>query len=326
MSVDRLADRFPIRLYAAGSQTMVDWCRLGDESFDHPFFRQTVSLCLRRPFNLAFRTQTTIDALLERQAADPGPAPDGFIFHLSRCGSTLLGRMLNALEGSLVISEPNPLDAALRAPLPGVADDEMRVRWLRAVIGAFGRMRRGVKQRYFVKCDAWATLQIELFARAFPGVPWVFLYRDPLEVLVSHAREDVYIMMPAAAPTFFGIAEAEAQRIPPLDYRARVLAKICRAALDAGADAKRLVNYRELPSVAWERIAPLFGIEPNAAEIARMHEVTRSDAKSPDREFRSDAASKHVAAIAEMRGAVDRWARPLYDELEKRRLGVDVKG
>lgn len=310
---------FPIRVYANGSQTMVDWCRLGDERFEHAFFGQTVSLCLRHPFNLAFRKQTPIAALGEREATDPGLEPSGSIFHLSRSGSTLVSRMFGALESNLVMSEPNPVDAVLRAPLPG-ADDETRVRWLRWLIGALGRRWGGNERRYFIKYDPWAVRYLPLFARAFPGVPWIFLYRDPVEVLVSQQRELSYIMLPIGAPSFFGIDLPSALLIPPLEYQSRVLARLCQAALDSGVGPERLVNYSELPSAVWTRIAPLFGFEPSDAEIERMRNAASVDAKEPTQRFQPDAAAKQREAGAAIREAADRWVTPLYEELERRRL------
>jgi len=315
----QLAQWFPIRIYAREAQTMVDWCRLGDERFDEPFFSQTVLRCLRHPFNLAFRKQTPIEALPGCLAAEGRLEPSGFIFHLSRSGSTLVGRTLGALDGAFVISEPPPVDTILRASLPG-ANDETRAEWLRGLIGALGRRWQGNERRYFVKFDAWAARHVGLIARAFPGVPWIFLYRDPLEVVVSHQRQVTYFMSPDAAPSFFGIDVASAVRIPPFEYQARVLAQIMQDVLESNPEPKRLVNYNELPSAIWDRVAPLFGVVPTGAEVERMRALAGVDVKAPSQRFQPDAGMKWETADAALRAAVDRYARPLYEELERQRL------
>ena len=51
---------------------------------------------------------------------------------------------------------------------------------------------------YFVKFDSWNTLDLALIRRAFPDVPWIFLYRDPVEVIVSHMRQRGSQMIPGA--------------------------------------------------------------------------------------------------------------------------------
>src|SRR5215208_1425097 len=112
---DRLAGWVPIRLYREQSSAFVDWCYPGERRFTDPFFDQTVEQCLRHPFNLLFRHQTPIETLGQRHESHPGLPPAGFIFHLSRCGSTLITQMLAALAKNVVISEAAPIDSVLRA-------------------------------------------------------------------------------------------------------------------------------------------------------------------------------------------------------------------
>jgi hypothetical protein len=314
-----LDNSFPIRVYADGGQVMVDWCRLGDERFDEPFFQQTVMRSLRRPYNLAFRRQTPIAALGDLEASDPGLRPSGFIYHMSRCGSTLVGQMLGALEGSLVLSEPNTVDSVLRSSLNAPSEDQ-RVEWLRQVMSAHGRRWHGDERRLFVKLDAWHARYVPLFERAFPGVPSIFLYRDPIEVLVSHEGVMSFMMSAVNAPSFLGIDIVSAMQIPPAEYRARVLAQFLRWALDNGFAGERLVNYNELPDAVWTRIAPLFGVELTEAQAKQMRSAAGRDAKSPDRQFEPDADAKRRKAGAAVREAAARWITPLHEELEKRRL------
>jgi hypothetical protein len=128
------------------------------------------------------------------KAAEPGPAPDGLVFHMSRCGSTLVAQMFAALPDSMVVSEPPPLDDVLQISLLGGADTAIAA--LRAMSAAFGR--RGGRP-FVLKLDAWHALALPLFRRAFPDTPWVFLYRDPVEVLVSHMRQRGSQMLPRSA-------------------------------------------------------------------------------------------------------------------------------
>jgi hypothetical protein len=53
------------------------------------------------------------------------------------------------------------------------------------MVAALGQARAG-ETRLFLKLDCWHMRDLPLFRRAFPNTPWVFLYRDPVEVLVSH--------------------------------------------------------------------------------------------------------------------------------------------
>lgn len=102
VGADQLTGWIPIRLYWNASTPVIDWCWVGTRRFTDLFFGHTIDACLRLPFSSLFRPQTPIDALRERHAMEPGLQPRGFIFHMSRCGSTLVSQMLASLPGSVV--------------------------------------------------------------------------------------------------------------------------------------------------------------------------------------------------------------------------------
>ncbi len=105
----------PMRVYWHQARPMVDWGYLGERRFTDPFFEQTIGRCVRHPADLLFRHQTPLEFLGELAERRPGLTPTGFIFHLSRCGSTLISQMLAAAPKHVVISEASPIDAILRA-------------------------------------------------------------------------------------------------------------------------------------------------------------------------------------------------------------------
>ena len=178
----------PIRIYWREGQPFVDWCYMGSERYTEPFYYLTTEGKLRQPFNVLFRHQTPLEFLGELYEQAPGLAPTGFIFHMSRCGSTLVSQMLASVERNLVISEPPPIDSVLRANIVSTSvTDEQRIEWLKWIVGALGQDRNGEKY-YFIKFDSWSAIDLDLIRRAFPEVPWVFLYRNPVEVIVSHMR------------------------------------------------------------------------------------------------------------------------------------------
>ncbi len=318
----------PIRIAAQATPPFVDWCHVGTRRFTEPFFEQTIEQCLRHPFSLLFRHQTSLDALPEWQARRPGLPPSGFIFHMSRCGSTLIAQMLAALPSHIVISEAPPIDALLRAPLPG-ATDERRIAWLRGLLSALGQRRNGGERRFFMKFDSWHTLALPLIRRAFPDVPWIFVCRKPVEVMVSQMHRRAAHMVPGAfSMESPGLDAADAARMSPEEYCARVLGRICSAALaqlraDPGG---RVVNYTELPEAVPSSLAEYFQLDCTAAERDRMREAAQFDAKTPSMFFSPDKASKAATASASIREMSARWVEPIYTELEAlRRAGVQPK-
>src|SRR4029077_6493953 len=154
--------------------------------------------------------------------------PSGFIFHMSRCGSTLVSQMLAALPSNIVVSEASPIDTVVQAGRwRRDLSEDRQARWLPPIIGALGQKRTGSEQHYFIKLDCWHTLALPLFRRAFPAVPWVFLYRDPVEVLASQVSQPGTQMLPRGiGPNLYGIERAYGPGSAE-DYYARVLAKVC---------------------------------------------------------------------------------------------------
>src|ERR1043166_3127673 len=100
-----LQDWVPLRFLARDQRNLVDWVFVGGERFTDPFFEQTVSRCLTHPANVLFRHQTSVEVLREIYEQRRGLEPAGFIFHMSRCGSTLISQMLAAVKRNIVISE-----------------------------------------------------------------------------------------------------------------------------------------------------------------------------------------------------------------------------
>ncbi len=326
MSVNahQLTGWIPIRIYWKERRPLVDWCWVGTRRFTEPFFDHTIEGCLRLPFANLCRPQTPIDMLRERHAIDPGLQPRGFIFHLSRCGSTLVSQMFAALPQNVVISEAGSIDMVLRAKFrePSLTDEE-RADWLRWMVSALAQRRTGDEERLFIKFDSWSVLDFPLISRAFPGVPWIFLYRNPIEVLVSQlAHRGAHMVPGGIEPELFGMRLDEVFKMQPEEYCARVLARLCEAALQHHqSGAGMMVNYEQLPDAVWTRVADFFGAEVSDADLQAFRRVAKLDAKNPALGFESDSQAKQKKASEAARVASARWLAPLYEQLEAARLG-----
>jgi hypothetical protein len=299
---------------------MVEWCHLGDLRATDSFFEQTVDRAMRQPFNLLFGHRTPLHELATEQAQKADLNLAGLIFHMSRCGSTVVSQMLAALERNVVLSEPAALDQVVRLParLPDMPQDRL-VPLMRGMVAALGR-KRYAERDLFIKLDAWHVLLLPLFRRAFPTVPWVFVYREPLEVLSSLARSRPAQMLPGwISPSLLSPAAIAAAA--DIDaYAVQVLACYLRAAIDHLADGGLLVEYRELPDIG--RIIDHLGLHYDEAELAAMRSAALQDAKSPRVRFRPDGAAKREEASEEMRLLAETHLAALHARLEAVRLGT----
>jgi hypothetical protein len=300
----------PIRLWQPGDEWRVDWCWFGDRPLSQPFFRESVEEALRLPFNQAFRRQTPLSALTEWRQRSPGLAPSAFIFHASRCGSTLLSQMLACLDDHIVVSEPPPLDALLRGSLA----PQERTAALVGLVSAYGQVRRGTEQRLVIKLDAWNIGELPLLRQCFADTPWLFVYRDPLEIAVSHLRRAGMHMTPGLiGPCALDDGE------PFLDresWIARRLGRLLQLGLEHCREHHGLaLNYSELPAAMDGHLGDFFGLgaEQRRAAFARIGQ----HAKQPAQAFVDDRQGKQQQASARLREQLEQWAQAPYAALEQ---------
>jgi hypothetical protein len=238
---------------------------------------------------------------------------------MSRCGSTLMAQMLAAAPRNTVISEAPPLDAAVQLEALG-APSGRYAGVLAAMVGALGRRQSAAAGRLFLKHDSWHAMSLPLIRRAFPSTPWVFLYRDPVEVIVSQARQAGMQTVPGLLPR--QIVGLDPAATPHDAYGAAVLGRTCEAAADAVAGGGGLlVNYSELPDAVFSRILPHFGVTADADELAAMTRAAGRDAKAPYAAFAADGEAKRAEATPRLLDLVARHMAAPYRRLEALHVG-----
>lgn len=306
----------PVRSVATGGAPAFDWAWFGDRHLGEPFYEDTVRRMASRPFSLAFRTRTGLDALIAGAAAEETLPPDGFIFHMSRCGSTLAAQVLAAVPDHVVVSEPPPLDAVIQWVTTSGVPFDLQVAALRAIVAALGRNRTGALRRYFLKLDAWHILSLPLFRAAFPDTPWVFLYRNPEEVMVSHLRMPG-LHFAGGGMMALGLDADPGANASIEEHGARVLAQTLRAAVQYHPlGGGLLVEYSDLPDALNASIPAHFGFIPDAGERAAFALAKSRDAKEPDRAFSPDSQRKRADVTPIVADVVARHLRAPYEQLE----------
>lgn len=307
----------PVNVLQVQGQLCIDWAYFGSRRLTAPFYEDSVRQALRLPLNCLARHRTLLTDLPAAIAQTPSLRPNGFIFHMSRCGSTLTTQMLATDARNLVVSEAAPIDFVLRLnPGTGSQALEMHAALLTAMVGALGQRRSAEQARYFIKLDSWHTLALPLFRRAFPDVPWIFLYREPAAVLASQMRERGIQMVPEfLPPALFGLSDADT--IDSAAYCAQVLGRTCEAMVEPCARAEgRLVNYRDLPQALWDSILPHFAIAATAQDRERMAAAAQFDAKMPRMTFSSAGDAARAMADGALSAIAERQIGPVYARLE----------
>ena len=313
----------PIRVGWETGSPFIEWILAPETRFIEPFFEDTVQQVLRHPFHQAFRRTTDLNEL----TGHSGLPPAGFIFHMSRCGSTLISQVLSASDRNLVLSEAPPLDSILRAHL---RDSEFvcerRARLLRAMLNALSQPCRPAEERVFVKFDCWNITELPIVHEAFPDVPWIFLYRDPVEVLVSQLQKRSRWSLPGALPpATFGFTAQDLEGIPLDEFAARLLGRLVDVAVDhlSRYPGGMLINFSELPEACFGRLLHHFDFDPTAGELERMRQNASHNSKTPGLPYEPDCESKQQAATERVRELAARWIEPSYQQLETLRRSAN---
>jgi hypothetical protein len=124
------------------------------------------------------------------------------IFHESRCGSTLTTNILTAMDPirHRVYSEPRPILQAMTSICgedSSVCSTDTAASILIDTIYIMSRSSTPTKfpdtgeTNVFYKFPSIATRNLPVFIKAFPNKPYLLLYRDPVEVMVSHFHPKV---------------------------------------------------------------------------------------------------------------------------------------
>jgi hypothetical protein len=317
VDVATLARFTPVALDLAVPGGTVDWGDLAGLRFAEPFFDQTVERWAGGDAPRLVRTDLAALAALDDA---PSLDPSALIFHLSRCGSTLVSRLLARLPGALVVAEPRPVNTLLLAD-PAALEADQAARLLRLLVRALGRRRFGDERHYVLKLSSWNLARLDLFRRAFPGAKLIWVQRSPLDVMTSVLADlpswTALRRAPIEAERLFALGAAELARLDDASFCALVLASLLAVA--AATEDMMIVDYRELPDAVWTRIAPAIGLAADADDIARLGEEARYYTKDPGRRpFSGDRADRPPLPEA-LRAFIAERMQPLYDALNARR-------
>lgn len=301
-----LAGWFPALITRRGPAPQVVWMWTGTPPANDPFLDLTLTALVQQPLHALLQRATSLDALLIHAETLPDRRPDGLILHTSRCGSTLVARMLGAVPGSRVLSEPATLTALLEDPR---LDDTTRRRALRALVRILA-WSVPEDRPFCLKLDARNLLAWPRLAEAFPTTPLLALRRDPVEVLVSNLRQLPAWLFPGELhPRLTG----EPPEVDEEEYAAFLLGRLFAAYRELAHHPRTLaLDYTDLPGAVATRVVPHFGLRLSESELAALHGVTHLHAKVPGdtTRFTPDSAQKQQATTPAQRAAVARWMEP----------------
>src|SRR3989344_4140063 len=268
--------------YHVRSQRML-WC-LPDGAPTEPFHDEYLSRCWRSAtLNQLFSPRTSLKALAACAQRVPRAQPAGFIFHLSRCGSTLLSGCLSELDEAAVFSESPVLTEALVDP-------------------ALTPLEKSAHDQSL----------IDLKAVLFPGRRVVVKWNAGD---IFHARAGRHMSgdpsLAGVAPVF-GVSAGGSV----LEHRIGVLQRLMESmqALAVEPDFA-CIDYRQLRGDAVQQVAAMFGLRCDADGQRRIAQRMQRNAKLPEVRFQPDGARKAAVFDADQSRAIVQRLAPLHRAL-----------
>ncbi len=287
---DALQNWIPIKITSNQDGLLCQWLYTGDKPFNNPFFDETIRKCLSLPENSkGYRVNTTLELIQEWAACLDSVTPTAFIFHVSRCGSTLVSQALGMMSNSISLSEVALFDQILRLPnnKQGIID-QCNDKLLAAAIQFYGNKRTGAENRLFIKTDSWHLLYYQRLRALYPNVPFIILYREPAGVLESNKRSSgMQGIANFVGPEVYGFDITSDEFFHPDNYMALVLEKFFNCIIEIATNDKHtlLLNYNQGLNEMMKRIAAFIGQDLNAEEKAMIDERSKYHAKRPEKKF-----------------------------------------
>lgn len=313
---------------AITQEHQVVWLDVGDYPFREWKFRYSIQNLVDRSgigecFTTDIRLLTEQDSVLTSSLQ-----PAGFIFHMSKCGSTLMSKCLAQPEQNLAISEGTPFHENLWSYLTNdwqqaVELNGHNLSLLRNLILALGRRRIPKQQHYFIKFRSWNITFVEAIQKAFPEVPCLFMYRDPAEVLVSSLHKSTTgqtrLKASAAASFITGYTTAELESMDDLQYFTGLYQEHLRLGATAMQGNVHYLNYQQMTRQNLSAILQQsFGYTTTSDNLelmqAQFNVYSKDD--SGKTHFTSDNKEKQRLISSDIREAADQHLMPWYQQLE----------
>lgn len=307
----------PVKLYPEENNLLCRWLYAGDKTFAEPFFDETISACRALfPENWKLKRSMSSPEVLADWAIELDTIePTAFIFHISRCGSTLISQMLGMQPSNIILSEVPFFDDLLRYGKMHDCMDALLPQ-LKAAVALYGANRNGKYKQLFIKTDSWHIHFYKELRALYPDVPFFLLYRKPDEVLRSQQKKRGMQALPNyLEPDIFGFDKEIVSATPLDEYMGMVIESYLDAFLDIlqKDPLAYAINYHDGAMRIVDNMAAVTGLPFSPTERLLMEKRAGFHAKFPEQVFSEDMPEEPVPGFLK-RSFV------LYDQIEKFRL------
>jgi hypothetical protein len=196
---------------------------------------------------------------------------------------------------------------------------------LRGVVHALAQRRNGCEQHLFIKFACCSFAQLERIKRIWPNVPWLFLYRDPVETIVSNLKDVPPWLLDndrRVLASITGTSPHEVAQMQTEELCARTIGSLFSTAHRLANSNSMLLNYKQLSVPVISSVLRFFKVNPSTTELETIERGSQTYSKEAyvKRTFVADTDAKQKLASDAVREAAAKWASEPYQILEQKRL------
>ncbi|MFD2940504.1 sulfotransferase family protein [Flavobacterium notoginsengisoli] len=288
----------PYKLIEKNDEVYFEWVYLSDLKITDPFFDETIAKCKSHEYNSKkFKPVSSAENIIQWSSELISVDLKALVFHVSRCGSTMLSQSLATSSENIMISEAPIFDEILRSDY---FSPDIKAVLIKAVLKFLGQKRFPEQKNLIFKLDAWHIFKVSYLRKLFPEIPFTLLYRNPVEVLKSHQKLPGLHMVPGLIPSaVFGIKIQEMQSTHLHQYQALVLEKYFKGFLDFfEIDEKvTLLNYNEGMKGVIEKFISFVKINYSETECDKMFERLKRHSKDESAVFTGDSFKEEALNV-----------------------------
>lgn len=293
-----LSNWIPYKLVEKDNEIYFEWIYLADIKYADPFFDETIAKCRSHVYNSkSFKAVSTVENLIDWSNEFISVELKSLVFHVSRCGSTMLSQSLASSSENIMISEAPIIDQILRSDLFSL---DKKTLLIQSVLKLLGQKRFPEQKHLIIKLDAWHIFKSAYLRSIFPDIPFALLYRNPTEVLKSHQKMMGMHMVPNLLPSdVFGITSQQINAVSFEQYGALVLEKYFQGFLDFYETDQNVVmlNYNEGMKAVVEKFISFINVHYSNDELDKMYDRLKRHSKNESTVFAGDQFKEETLKI-----------------------------
>ena len=296
------------------------WIDFGDYHFTEWELPVSVRCFINSEKNF-FSFTTDLNILQNNKLFLDNKVPSGFIFHMSRCGSTVLTNSLSKTNNVITHSPVSfkfwkYITKNWTEPYTNIEDD--RIAMYKNLLFSMGKKNK----KTFFKFCSFETYFLPLVMELFPKKPFLFIFREPLEVLVSllnYSPRWVRDRKSNFGLFFTDISPSEIKKINLLNYFEKILINILSTVLKTSNPNIHYLNYIRLkPQYIEEILKKAFTYHPTQNEIKKMQLQFKYYSKGKNlKHFIPDSEKKKKLVTPQIKICAENLLKDIYKKLEK---------